>query len=292
MCIYCNTTKYRKIYENHYGSIQKDKNGRSYEIHHIDGNHNNNNPSNLVSVTIQEHYDIHYSQGDWAACLRMSERMKISTGEKSNLASKAAQKRILNGTWHFTSENAKKWSKIRIENGTQYYPTQTQIEASRKRELQKVRNGTHNLLGKNNPVHKRIESGIHHTLGPAHNLALLAAGKHASQNFSTCPHCRTVMDKANYAKHHGDNCHLVKTKIKPSNNPNYINPMAKQWQITDMITGITEVTVGLKPWANKNNYNANTVDWSVRKHRRYKHYLVSPCQTIAGTEVNSTLAEQ
>ena len=69
MCIYCNTTNYRKIYENHYGPIPKEENGRSYEIHHLDGNHHNNDPKNLKAVRIQEHYDIHYSQGDWSACL-------------------------------------------------------------------------------------------------------------------------------------------------------------------------------------------------------------------------------
>jgi len=36
MCIYCNTTNYRKIYENHLGTIPKDHEGRSYEIHQLD----------------------------------------------------------------------------------------------------------------------------------------------------------------------------------------------------------------------------------------------------------------
>ena len=40
-------TNYRKIYEQHYGPIPKDTDGRSYEIHHIDGNHNNNDINNL-----------------------------------------------------------------------------------------------------------------------------------------------------------------------------------------------------------------------------------------------------
>jgi hypothetical protein len=55
---------YRKIYEQNFGPIPKEPNGRTYEIHHIDGNHNNNDPTNLSAMTIQEHYDIHYSQGD------------------------------------------------------------------------------------------------------------------------------------------------------------------------------------------------------------------------------------
>ena len=41
---------YRKIYEEHYGSIPK-----GYHIHHIDFNHNNNDPSNLEALTPEEH---------------------------------------------------------------------------------------------------------------------------------------------------------------------------------------------------------------------------------------------
>ena len=61
MCIYCGTPKYRKIYENHYGEIPIDENGRIFEIHHIDGDHDNNHYTNLMAVTIHEHYDIHKS---------------------------------------------------------------------------------------------------------------------------------------------------------------------------------------------------------------------------------------
>lgn len=59
---------YRKIWEEHYGPIPFDNNDRRCEIHHIDSNRENNEISNLMLVTIQEHYDIHYFQGDWAAC--------------------------------------------------------------------------------------------------------------------------------------------------------------------------------------------------------------------------------
>ena len=95
------TIYYRKIYEQHFGPIPKEENGRTYEIHHIDGNHSNNSPYNLRAVPIQEHYDIHYSRGDWSACLLMASRMKISNEEKSILAKLDAQKRVRNGTHHF-----------------------------------------------------------------------------------------------------------------------------------------------------------------------------------------------
>jgi len=80
------TTIYRNIYEKHFGPIPKDEMGRTFEIHHIDGNKNNNHLSNLQCVSIIEHYEIHKRQGDMKACLIMSDRMKISPEEKIEIS--------------------------------------------------------------------------------------------------------------------------------------------------------------------------------------------------------------
>jgi hypothetical protein len=104
---------YRKIYEQHYGPIPKDEEGRTYEIHHKDGDDSNNDPSNLVALTIKEHYDLHYSQGDWIACLAMSHRMKISPEEKSDLARKNSLRQFENGTNPLIFRNANQgWGKL------------------------------------------------------------------------------------------------------------------------------------------------------------------------------------
>ena len=93
---------YRRIYERHYGPIPKDEEGRKYEIHHKDGDSSNNVPSNLVALSIKEHYEVHWSQGDWAACLMMSERMKVSPEEKSELARKSMAKQMENRPPYFS----------------------------------------------------------------------------------------------------------------------------------------------------------------------------------------------
>jgi len=96
---------YRKIYEEHYGPIPKDDQGVSYDIHHIDGNPMNNDISNLVAVSRQEHYDIHYHQRDFSSCFSIAKRLNLSKEELSKLASFAgkiggskSRERVKNGT--------------------------------------------------------------------------------------------------------------------------------------------------------------------------------------------------
>jgi|688.fasta_scaffold113424_2 hypothetical protein len=96
-----NKSNYRKIYIDNFGSIPVDVEGRTYEIHHIDGNHNNNDSTNLKAVSIQEHYEIHYSQGDYYAAFLIGERLKIPPEELSRLASINVKKQIENGTHNF-----------------------------------------------------------------------------------------------------------------------------------------------------------------------------------------------
>ena len=118
---------YRKIYEKHQGKIPKDNNGRSYEIHHIDGNRNNNNIDNLKLVTIQEHYNIHYSQQDWGACQAIAMRMNLDVATFSEIAKKSNLSRVAKGTHPFSGPDL---------------------------NLKKVANGTH-------PAKRRIQDGTH-----------------------------------------------------------------------------------------------------------------------------------
>ena len=85
---------YRKIWENHYGPISKDIQGRSLEIHHINGDHNDNRIENLKLVTIREHYDIHYNQKDYAACHLIAQRMAKDPKELSKIISDLNKKRV------------------------------------------------------------------------------------------------------------------------------------------------------------------------------------------------------
>lgn len=78
---------YRKIWEEFHGPIPKDSNGRSYEIHHVNGDHNDDRLENLKLVTIEEHYNIHFLQGDYAACHLIAKRMAQDPKELSKIIS-------------------------------------------------------------------------------------------------------------------------------------------------------------------------------------------------------------
>lgn len=172
MCKYCNTSNYRKIYENHIGIIPKDDLGRSYEIHHVDGNRDNNNLSNLKCVSLKEHFMIHLEQCDWWAALRIAQKMRFNSDDISK----------------FAKLNSKKINKIRKENG----------ECARVATLtnrRRVKDGTHNFLNKEdakNRQEKRVNEGTHNFLGITNNLNRIKAGTHNVLKIHTCNKCGKI----------------------------------------------------------------------------------------------------
>jgi hypothetical protein len=78
-------THYRQIWINRNGEIPVDSDGRTFEIHHKDGNRENNEPDNLLCVSIKEHYRIHYEQGDYGACVMIGKRMDLPSNYLSEI---------------------------------------------------------------------------------------------------------------------------------------------------------------------------------------------------------------
>lgn len=79
---------YRKIYESYHQASLLD----GIDIHHVDGNHNNNDPTNLQAVTLQEHYDLHKARGDHYACVMIAQRMKIKPDDWKQMAKENGRK--------------------------------------------------------------------------------------------------------------------------------------------------------------------------------------------------------
>jgi len=179
-------TNYRKIYEDHYGPVPKDSDGRSYEIHHIDGNHKNNDPNNLKCVTIQEHYEIHYSQGDWGACAKIAQRMEVAPNQLTELAKLHNKQRLEDGTHNF------------LDSGFQRRMVNRQIEAGKnalvggKLQRELVASGKHHLLSgdiQRRSAKRRIDEGTNPCVAKA-----------------TCPHCGKEGTKLILSRWHFDKC--------------------------------------------------------------------------------------
>lgn len=207
MCIYCGTTKYRQIYKKHYGPIPMDSDGRRYEVHHIDGNKQNNDPLNLKAVSIQEHYNIHYSQGDWSAASRIAAKMKLSPEEISKLISKSNAERVANGTHNFLGPAT---NKRRLENGTHPFLDK---ESARNRENKKVKDGNHIFLGgeiQRNACLQKVKKGTHPFLNKekaSSRMALrLENGTSPSQIKKTCENCNLTISLPMYGRWHGNKC--------------------------------------------------------------------------------------
>lgn len=224
MCIYCGTCNYRKIYTSHFGEIPYDETGRSHEIHHIDKNRNNNDISNLQCVSIQEHYDIHYSQKDWGACFRIAAKMKLSAKELSEMSTRLQKQRVKSGTHHFLDkEQAKQRALQKVANGTHPFLGGNLVkervkngthnllggEISKKITRKRLEDRTHNLLG-HNQNQTRIENGSHNFLDKeaAKNRALkrINSGNHPFNNLVSCLYCDIKCSAANAAKYHNYKC--------------------------------------------------------------------------------------
>ena len=203
MTIYTETN-YRKIYEQLNGPIPKDSFGRSYEIHHVDGNHSNNDPANLICVSIQEHYDIHYAQGDWSACLLISNRLQISPEEKSRIASLENQKRVATGTHHFLGHAfaAARNKKLIVEGTHNFLGGEVQHK--------RIVAGTHNFLKREDGTSlasDKVMQGKHHLLGGEVQRKQLDSGTHPSQQEWKCEICGKVgKHRAVYTRFHGEKC--------------------------------------------------------------------------------------
>lgn len=87
-------------------------NGKKLEpglhVHHLDGNPLNNSPDNLIALSAKDHYNIHWEQNDYAACILLSKSAGISKEELSLLQHKHGLKCVENKTgFHSDSFNRK-----------------------------------------------------------------------------------------------------------------------------------------------------------------------------------------
>lgn len=115
--------EYRKVWSDTYGPIPCDEYGRTYEIHHIDGDRSNNELSNLRCLTIAEHLQVHLEQGDLDAAAAIAKRMNLDEALELNrlagLKAKAERTGIHALTLEQRQENGRKGAQACI--GLKWY---------------------------------------------------------------------------------------------------------------------------------------------------------------------------
>lgn len=132
---------HRKIYEQHHGAIPD-----GHHIHHIDGNHANNDIANLQCVTAHEHYNIHKAQGDYGACwaLMVTGHISVTPEERAMLISEQQKELVKRG----------KHPWMKREDGTSLsYDRRnemSQVVSEAQRKL--VQSGKHHMLKENRDV--------------------------------------------------------------------------------------------------------------------------------------------
>ena len=231
MAIYKN---YRKIYEQCVGPIPRDIEGRSFEIHHIDGDRNNNNISNLKCISLQDHYDIHFQQQDWGACSLLARKLNLSHETLSEIARKSCLKRYEEGRHPMQDPNnikkAKDTQNNLVANGNHIFQTED-INAGRSKRAKKRQeywkeSNTHpfsneeikyenaksakirqlNLMqeGKHRFQNKELQRAN----AIKNNTTRMQDGSHQTLQTKTCPFCDKTVNVPNYGRYHGNKCKL------------------------------------------------------------------------------------
>ena len=229
-----NKINYRKLYESHFGPIPKcDAEGRPFHIHHIDGNHSNNVIENLRLVTAREHYDLHRSQGDWAAALLLS-HLTDSLEDLSKAATEMNYLRVANGSHPFLGGEVQH---RRLRDGTHNFITESGRNIARKSQKSLLSNGKHNFqkVIDGNPMCKiagrkgldsqfthgthisykpevlsrkakdRMTAGTHNFIGL--NEHRINAGTHNFLQMWKCEYCeKEGKNLALYHRWHGEKC--------------------------------------------------------------------------------------
>jgi hypothetical protein len=113
------STDYRRLFERYHKCCLLP----GTDIHHINGNHKNNNIDNLQAVSLLEHYNIHKQQNDYYACFMISQRMKIKPDDWKQMAIKNGRKSAIKnrdngiGLLAWVKNNPELAQQIRSENG-------------------------------------------------------------------------------------------------------------------------------------------------------------------------------
>lgn len=172
------SAQYRRIYEQAHNICLLP----GIEIHHRDGDKNNNDISNLQALTTEEHYRVHESQEDWGACKAISLRLEMSSTERSEMSKKM---------WRDNPPG-----RIPVTNGdvTKQLLTENDVDT---------------FLAEN-PSWRRGRAIANDSAFRQTGKRKMQDGSHIMLQSSVCPHCGKEGHAVVMKRWHFDNCKFMK----------------------------------------------------------------------------------
>lgn len=194
---------HRKIWEEANGPIPKDVFGRSYHIHHLDGDIENNDISNLLCLSAKDHYLLHKSKGDFgAAFMLLNEHLNISPEERSEIISKSNVER-----WKSYSDDKRKEiiNKNRNSNISTWSSKELRANLSSKAK-ERIKNRTEAQI-------KQESENKSRSIKNAWNTDSFKAQRAHMSTKVVCPHCGKEGQKAAMSRYHFDRCKLYERNV-------------------------------------------------------------------------------
>jgi hypothetical protein len=220
---------YRKLWMKQNGPIPVDEQGRSYEIHHIDGNRKNNCLENLLCLSIEDHYKLHYAKGEYFAANLIAQRMEkpaepiqkwdvsdkrraamreSKLGDKNPMKDPAVRKKVseaLKGRKKSPEAEAKR---LKSREGFKHseeskQKIQTALKGKAKTEEHKKQ------MSKSKLGHKRSQESINKQIEKRKGIPLSEEVKQKMRKPKsklTCPHCQQVGGSSQMKRWHFENC--------------------------------------------------------------------------------------
>ena len=136
--------------------------------------------------------------------------MKLTPEDISLLSRKCQQNLVKTGKHHWLGS---KNNQHLVETGKHPFLNK---EAAKNRNLKRIAEGRHNLIGDKNPVHQLINAGQHHFQTNNPSKKMIENGthhflnNHPNKTQVTCPHCGKTGGAINMKRYHFDYCKTLK----------------------------------------------------------------------------------
>jgi hypothetical protein len=210
---------YRRIWVSYHGKIPKDSEGRSYDIHHLDGNSDNNSIDNLIALSAHDHYCLHRDQGEYGAAALIARRMKVKPEDLSNTVKLQMKELVALGKHNFSekgfvSVKDKDGVSMRISKTDPRYLSGELVGINTGYVVAKDSYGNYVRVAKDDPkllANELVPSNknrkhkiVHSNRG--HNKDKTWTQKNKESHDKTCMYCNFVGRGSHVSRYHNEKC--------------------------------------------------------------------------------------